>query len=106
MTNHMHLQATRKAELFIALPTSELLLFMHVHMISMSTGGSKPFTTVTTPEYSLMKISMMIVPIPNCAESMCTGNYNVLIAISVFISLQSVCSDPEHRTFSTNTNLL
>ena len=102
----MHLQATQKAELFIALPASELLLFMHVHMILMGTGGSKPFTTVTTPEYSLMKISMMIVPISNHAESMCTGNYNALIVISVFISLQSVYRDLEHRTFSTNTNLL
>ena len=102
----MHLQATRKAELFIALPASELLLFMHEHMISMSTGGSKSFMTVTTPEYSLMKISMMIVPISDCAKSMCTGNYNALIVISVFISLQSVYSDLEHRTYSTSTNLL
>ena len=86
----MYLQATQKAKLFIAFPASELLLFMHVHMISMSTGGSESFMTVTTPEYSLMKISMMIVPISNCAESPCTGNYNSLIVISVFISLQSM----------------
>ena len=102
----MYLQATQKAELFIALPASELLLFVHVHMISMSTQGSKPFTTVTTPEYSLMKISMMNVPIPHHTEFMCTGDYNALIMISMFISLQSMYSDPDHRTFSTNMNLL
>ena len=106
MTNHMDLQATWKAKLFIALPASELLLFVYVHMILTSTQGFKPFLTVTAPEYSLMKISVMIVSVPHRTKSTCTRDYNALVMISMFISLQSMYSDPEHRAFSANMNLL
>ena len=68
----MDLQATWKAKLIIALPAGKLLLFVYIHMILMSTQGFEPFSTITTPEYSLMKISMMVVPVPHCTESMCT----------------------------------
>ena len=72
MTNHMDLQATCKAKLLITPPAGELLLFVYIHMISMSTWGFEPFLTVTTPEYSLMKISMMVVSVPHHTESTCT----------------------------------
>ena len=68
----MDLQATWKVKLIIALPAGKLLLFVYIHMILMSTQGFEPFSTIMTLEYSLMKISMMVVPVPHRTESMCT----------------------------------
>ena len=72
MTDQMDLQATWKTKLPIAIPRGKLRLFMYIHMIMMSTRGFEPFSTFMTPKYSLMKISMMVFPVPHHTKSMCT----------------------------------
>ena len=102
----MDLQATWKAKLPIAVPAGKLLLFVYIHMITVSTRGFNPFLTFMTPKNSLIEISMMVVPVPHHMKSMCTRSYNTLILVSMFIFLQAVYPEPKYWTFGTNTNVL
>ena len=106
MANQMDLQATWKAKIPIAIPAGKLLLFVYIHMITVSTLGFKSFSTFTTPKNGIMEVSMMVVPVPHHMKSMCTGSYNTLILVSMLIFLQTVYPEPKYWTFSTNTNVL